>query len=502
MVRIVKRSRTGASHKSIAEKSTSHPPLALLSQQTVQAYLPPASERARRTGQIFRNLMCLMAFIILMPQHTANAESSTSNFNRWTKELWQEAKNVGISRGTFSDAMKGRSPNYKLPWVRSEASWAKLKKESKSRPSFKKGEIPTKDGLPLSCHRPRQKEFLFPTLYFPNRHLSALIQRGKNLKARYGETFKQIEKTYGVDIDMVLAIWGRETAFGAAQNQFDGVRTLLSLAYAGPPEKRALHRTNLLTALKFIDEGHISLQSFKTSFAGATGYPQFTPDVFALYALDFDGDGRKNIWSSIPDAVASAAKYLKGIGWQSGETWGYEVEVPNGFDCWDEGPKGRKPISEWIKQGVKRVNNYDGTPRRFKDKTLLAQFMAPAGMLGPKFLVLENFEVFRRYNKADLYALFVGHLGDRIGCYKGGKACSFQNAWPQKDEFNFTRKRICEMQIHMQRLGSSDETPDGLFGGKTRRGIGTYEKQRGKTPTCFPSKALLKSMRREDPLPR
>lgn len=457
--------------------------------------------RSRRRITKIASLVCIISLQTAGSQ-IANAADDSDDLARWKQTLWQQAKSQGISAATFTAALGNRQPNYKLPWVRTKADWARMKQAAKRKPPVKGGAEVLKDGLPPSCHRPRQKEFLFPTRYFPERHLNALIKRGKSLRASYGETFQKIEQAYGVDINMVLAIWGRETAFGAAKNRYDGVRTLLSLAYAGPPEKRRIHRANLLRALKFIDQGHISIKEFKTSFAGATGYPQFTPDVFDQYAVDFDGDGRKNIWSSIPDAVASAAKYLKGIGWQSGQTWGYEVKVPQEFDCWDEGPKGRKPISEWIKHGVERVNNADGTPRRFKDKSLKAQFMAPAGMLGPKFLVLENFEVFRRYNKADLYALFVGHLGDRLGCYKSEAACSFQSPWPKTDNFNFTRKRICEMQIHMKRLGASDETPDGLFGGKTRRGIGTYEKQRGKSPTCFPSKELFQSLRKEDPLPR
>ena len=248
----------------------------------------------------------------------------------------------------------------------------------------------------------------------------------------------------------------------------------------------------MLSALKFIDEGHISIKEYKTSFAGATGYPQFTPDVFEQYAVDWDGDGRKNIWSSVPDAVASAANYLKGIGWQKNQTWGYEVDVPNGFDCWQEGPKSRMPVSEWLKQGVRRVKDHQGKTQNFPNEQLVAQFMAPAGMKGPKFLVFENFEVFRRYNKADLYALFVGQLGNKIYCKGKPSNCNFIKKWPKQDTFNFTRKRICEMQSLLKKYKASDETPDGLFGGKTRRGIGTFEAKNNLPKTCFPTKKLLK----------
>lgn len=421
--------------------------------------------------------------------------ASINNLSDWKQSLWEKAKRKNIRKSTFDQAIANTKPNYKLPRVRTHKSWVKFFAADQKRKSSPTKKATTLKGLPASCYRPRQSEFLFPTKYFPPKHVNSLVQKGKALRKKYGKTFQKIEKQYGVDIRAVLGIWGRETAFGAAKNRYDGVKTLMSLAFAGAPETREAHTKNLLSALKFIDEGHISINEFKTSFAGATGYPQFTPDVFEQYAVDFDGDGRKNIWSSVPDAVASAAKYLKGIGWQENETWGYEVKLPKGFQCLQEGPKSRQPISEWIKQGVRRIQTYNGRKVGFPNKSIQAQFMAPAGMNGPKFLVFENFEVFRRYNKADLYALFVGHLGDRIYCDKSAKACGFQGKWPTSDQFNFTRKRICEMQIHLKRLGASDETPDGLFGGKTRRGIGTFEKSLNKKQSCFPSKSLLKILK-------
>ncbi|GAA6212313.1 lytic murein transglycosylase [Hyphomicrobiales bacterium 4NK60-0047b] len=413
----------------------------------------------------------------------------------WKNELWKKAEQLQIKRSTFDRAIKTLEPNYKLPRVRTHKAWAQIKRaQEKSKKTGAKKPV-TKNGLPLSCYRPRQSEFLFPTKYFPKKHMNSLVSRGKKLKKKYGKTFKKIEDKYGVDIRAVLGIWGRETAFGAAKNRFDGVKTLLSLAYASAPEKREQHTTNLLSALKFIDDGHISIKNFKTSFAGATGYPQFTPDVFEQYAVDWDGDGRKNIWSNVPDAVASAANYLKGIGWQRNQTWGYEVEVPDNFDCWQEGPKSRMPVASWLKQGVRRVDGHQGRAQKFPDQNLLAQFMAPAGMRGPKFLVFENFEVFRRYNKADLYALFVGQLGNKIYCRGNAENCEFRTKWPQKDTFNFSRKRICEMQSHLKSSKASDETPDGLFGGKTRRGIGTFEMQNNLQKTCFPTQKLLKILR-------
>ena len=433
-------------------------------------------------------------FILCLEPGRALAQTKPDQALRiWKAQLWERAKQMGIRRSTFDAAIKNTVPNYKLPRVRTHASWQRLAAQDKRITKAK----PLADGkLPASCYRPRQKEFLFPTRYFPKDYLERLVGRGKVLRAKYRNVFARIERQYGVDMRAVLGIWGRETAYGQAKNKQNGIRTWLSLAYAGTPGKRADYQQNLLYALQFIDQGHIALIDYKTTFAGATGYPQFTPDVFALYAVDFDGDGRKDIWRSVPDALASAANYLKGIGWQAGQGWGYEVVVPQGFNCADEGPGGRKSVAEWKKLGVRRVKGPSGTALPFPDLAQQVQFVAPAGMLGPKFLVTENFEVFRRYNKADLYALFVGHLGDRIWCRGGAKQCGFKAGWPQKDAFNFSRKRICEMQIYLKRSGASQETPDGLFGGKTRNGIGSYERLIGKRPTCFPSKDLLGQLRR------
>lgn len=458
--------------------------------------------RLKRLKQCLLSLsIALVISLTIVTQANLNAAplpeiKSDPKLTEWKKQLWQKAKQLKIRKSTFERAITKTEPNYKLPRVRTLKAWEQIKRAQEKQKNKKSIKPITKNGLPLSCYRPRQSEFLFPTKYFPKKHMSSLVTRGKRLKKKYGKTFKKIEETYGVDIRAVLGIWGRETAFGAAKNRYDGIKTLLSLAYASAPEKREQHTKNLLSALKFIDDGHIALKDYKTSFAGATGYPQFTPDVFEQYAVDWDGDGRKNIWSNIPDAVASAANYLKGIGWQQNQTWGYEVDVPPGFLCWQEGPRSRKPVSEWLAQGVRRVRGTHGKSQSFPDETLLAQFMAPAGLKGPKFLVFENFEVFRRYNKADLYALFVGQLGNKIYCNGGSKACDFKEGWPQKDTFNFTRKRICEMQIHLKRVGASDETPDGLFGGKTRRGIGKFEQKQQVQQSCFPSKKTLQLLQK------
>lgn len=462
----------------------------------------PTKSLPLKTLRQWQFIMVTGIMCLITPSFSTSAQTGRQNdsiiteataLQIWKKQLWQAAKKQGISKRTFTKAINNTQPNYKLPRVRTKAEWAKLAQRSKIAKSTPIEKRP----LPASCYRPRQKEFLFPTLYFPPKHISTLVRRGKAIRQKYKTTLTKIEQKYGVSMRAVLGIWGRETAYGQAKNKYNGIQTLLSLAYRGPKEKRASHQQNLLHALMFIDQGHISLKDYKTSFAGATGYPQFTPDVFAAYAVDFDGDGRKNIWTSVPDALASAANYLQGIGWQRGMHWGYEVTVPVGFNCAVEGPLGRKTITEWKKLGLRRQHSQAGKPQDFPDSNQLAQFVAPAGIYGPLFLVTENFEVFRRYNKADLYALFVGHLGDSIWCDKSRKqtSCNFIAPWPSKDNFNFTRKRICEMQIYLQKSKASQEQPDGLFGGKTRNGIGTYEQNIGKSPTCFPANALLNRMR-------
>ena len=206
----------------------------------------------------------------------------------------------------------------------------------------------------------------------------------------------------------VLAIWGRETAFGAHKSSYYVVKALATQAYLG--RRKDMFRTELLYALKMLQDGVRTRETMTGSWAGAMGLTQFMPSEYYTVAYDLDGDGRKDIWGSVPDALGSAANQLRAKGWVPNQTWGYEVRLPKDISCLQEGPDNAKPLGEWVKLGVVRAGG--DFPAAALDQQ--AFVLTPAGAYGPAFLALENFLVIKRYNMSDLYALFVGNLGDRI----------------------------------------------------------------------------------------
>ena len=199
---------------------------------------------------------------------------------------------------------------------------------------------------------------VIPAEYFSARALDHLVASGKKWLAHKDirDAARYIrQKGFNVNMRALLAIWGRETAFGANMGRHEAVRTLASRAFAGSPRRSAFFRRELLHALLILQEGHISPENFKSSYLGATGHPQFMPSSHPKYAVDVDGDGRRDIWTSRTEALASAAKFLKALGWENGKTWGYEVSLPAQFDCRLEGPKHRQTISSWIGLNIKRA---------------------------------------------------------------------------------------------------------------------------------------------------
>ena len=241
-------------------------------------------------------------------------------------------------------------------------------------------------------------------------------------------------------------------------------------------------REELFLALQILEQGHVKRAAMKSSWAGAMGHTQFLPSDFHRHAVDFNGDGRLDIWGTIPDALASTANFLRSNGWEAGKTWGYEVRLPAGFDCTLEGAPNERTIAEWVKLGVTRT--FD---RKFRDDRLeeRAYLVAPAGTLGPAFLVLKNFAVFRTYNKADLYALYVGHVADRIAF-----GSAFEAGWSRVA--SFTREEMKRLQTAMADAGLDVGKIDGLIGTRTRSAVGTWQRRLGKPITCYPSRGLLK----------
>lgn len=399
----------------------------------------------------------LLALVLVLGQ-APDALAQDANLKAWIEGLWPEAEAAGVSRATFDKALAGFKPDLKLPDL----------------------DLPGRPSNDASG----QAEFTrAPAEYLDRAYLMRLAAEGRELAAKHAATLAKIEKELGVDRYSVLAIWGRETAFGHHKLPHDAINVVATQAYLG--RRKDLFRVELIAALRMLEAG-IPRGLMRASWAGAMGLTQFMPSEYFKHAHDLDGDGKMDIWHSVPDALGSAASQLKGKGWVAGETWGYEVRLTPTADCAYEGPTQERPISEWAELGLKRAN---GKPWTEAQLALSAYLMSPAGGYGPSFLVLENYKVIRRYNMSDLYAVFIGNLADRIA---GGG--DFVTPWggtgPQKT------KNIEEIQERLRGLGYDVEKIDGKVGSNTRKVIGLYERASNLRVDCWPSDAVLNHMRK------
>jgi lytic murein transglycosylase len=389
-----------------------------------------------------------------------------TRFAQWLQDLWPEAEAAGISRKTFDQQLKGLSLDWSLPQL------------EPPDPAFPDG-----PALPAAMKpKPKpQAEFGVPENYFKAGSLNALASGGRAKFKALGPTLAAIQKKYGVPASIVVAIWGRETGFGRAALPYDAVTAIATQAFMG--RRADEFRPQLIGALKIIELGHSTRAEMKSSWAGALGHPQFLPGDFEEYAVDFDGDGERDIWNSVPDALASIGNSLSSQGWDDKQPWAYEVELPKNFDCTRQGPDESLPIREWIDLGVKRVKDRPFPKERLGDWTFL---VLPAGLKGPAFLATTNFSVLKLYNNSDVYAIFVGHVADMIAY---GSPVDFVGEW--KPVERFTRDRILKFQEVLVAQGHDVGKVDGLVGFKTRQTIGKEEKARKLLLTCYPSHRLV-----------
>lgn len=389
-------------------------------------------------------------------------------FTAWVEELRPEAEAAGITKEAFDAAMKGVKPDWSLP----DLELPDLGPDGPAAPkAAKKGK------------QKQQPEFDRPSSYFPTKSLNWVVKIGRQKLAAYGKTLAAVEDKYGVQKTVVLAVWGRETGFGRAKIPHYAVRALATQAFMG--RRKDFFRAELLLAFKILQEGHVTRRRMRSSWAGAMGHTQFLPSDFEAHAVDFNGDGKRDIWGTIPDALASTANYLSKNGWEAGKTWGYEVKLPKGFDCTLEDPEQLRPIGDWVKLGLKRTLG-----RKFREDRLTEQahLVLPAGTKGPAFLALKNFAVIKTYNKADLYALYVGHVADRFGANR-----AFAGRWAKVSRFR--RNEIEAIQQAIADAGIDVGKIDGLAGAKTRAAIGQYQRKLGLPVDCYPSRTLLKKAR-------
>lgn len=337
-----------------------------------------------------------------------------------------------------------------------------------------------------------QPEHIFAPWDYIGRLVSeARIETGRQKLAEHAAVLADVEIRHGVDRHVVVAIWGIESNYGTLPGARSVIRSLATLAVADL-RRPAFWRKELLTALRILDRGDISPDRMTGSWAGAMGHTQFMPTSYMTHAVDHDGDGRRDIWTSVPDALASTAAYLKRSGWKTGEAWGTEVLLPAGFDYGQASNDTQRAQTDWQGLGLTvpssgAAPSQDSWPADFPASNLLL----PAGMHGPAFLVTDNFAAILRYNNATMYALAVGHLADRLA----GRP-PLAALWPADDP-PLDRSGRLELQQRLAALGYDVGTPDGLIGNMTRNAIRAWQRKQRLPEDGWPGTRLLDLLRTE-----
>lgn len=371
------------------------------------------------------------------------ARPAAPGLDGFLQMLWPMAQARGISRKTFDLAFQGVTPD----------------------PS-------------IVVLTRKQSEFVAPIWSYLNSAVGGgRISRGREMLEAHASVLAQAESRYGVPKEIILGIWGMETNFGSFKGDKDVIRSLATLAnirYRGD-----FFRDELLTALELIEKGYVERSELRGSWAGAMGHTQFMPSSYMKYAVDQSGDGHADIWTSTSDAIASTANYLKGYGWTPGLPWGIEVVVPEGFDH----NLYRASFSSFRSAGVRRA---DGGSLPSSGE---ARLFYPAGHTGPAMLLTANFDVIKKYNSSDAYALAVGHLGDRIV----GKP-ALQGEWPVKAP-RLDKAGTTEVQRRLKALGLYNHDADGRIGTGTREAVRQYQLRVGMLADGYPTPALLARMK-------
>lgn len=409
-------------------------------------------------------MMRVLALVVLLMglcgQAFAQDRASVERqYQGWLEQVvWPRAHAAGVARATFETAFAGVNLNWDLP------------------------DLVPPGTKPRTPQRQRQAEFGSPGKYFNRGSVDAATSVGKQMGRRHAAALAAAEHRTGVPGRIILAIWGRESGYGRVKiphNVFEVLGT------KGFMSTRAAYFTDeLIAALRIAQAGHAPAGAMKSSWAGALGQPQFMPSSFLDYAADGDGDGHADIWRSEADTIASIARYLERHGWVAGRDWGFEVSVPAGVSCTLEGPDQGRKIRDWKAMGITRISG-----RAFPDHESRAEgfLLMPAGRNGPAFIVTPNFYVLKDYNMSDLYALFVGHVGDRIAYGVG----DFTGGWGNVG--GLKRSDVAAMQRALVAMGHDVGGADGLAGYKTRRSIGRWQEATGQRATCFPE-AVMKAV--------
>ncbi|QYJ88024.1 lytic murein transglycosylase [Shewanella mesophila] len=316
--------------------------------------------------------------------------------------------------------------------------------------------------------------------YFSKRVTDWRVQEGRRLLKKHQTLLLQLQQTYGVPPQYLMAFWGLETNFGGYKGKMPVVDSLTTLAC--DPRRASYFTGELIQALKLKEAYQFETSDMVGSWAGAMGHTQFMPSAYAKYAIDGDGDGKADLWNSTEDALSSAANFLHQLGWARNERWGREVKLPNNYDYQFLGRKDKQPLVKWAELGVKKA---DGKSLTTPD--MQAALYLPAGHTGPAFLGYGNFDVIMRWNRSEFYAIAVGHLADRIN-----GAASLAVAPPQHD--NISRDKLKLLQTKLNEKGFNVGKPDGVLGANSRAGLQAYQRSVGLTADGFPSDETFSRM--------
>lgn len=321
--------------------------------------------------------------------------------------------------------------------------------------------------------------------YLDSAASDARINNGKAALQKHQQKLEDIERRFGVEKEVIVAVWGLESAYGTYRGDTPVIEALATLAYDG--RRGEFFETQLLAALEILQSGDTTTTNMTGSWAGAMGHTQFIPTSYLNFAVDFTGDGKRDIWSNDPsDALASTAAYLAKSGWKTGKPWGVEVILPNGFDYQEANREIIKSPSKWASLGVKATNGQP-VPNSYGNGSILL----PAGSQGAAFMIFSNFDAIEHYNTADAYVIGVGHLSDRIS---GGP--KIQSDWPRGDRA-LTQKERLELQRRLTDVGFNTQKIDGKIGPLTINAVRDYQVTNSLTPDGYASLTLLKRLRKE-----
>ena len=380
--------------------------------------------------------------------HIASAQSA--NFAACLAGLEEQASKAGIARHTYRDLTTGLTPDLSI--------------------------------LEKLDYQPEFRLAIWD-------YLAALVDQervddGMQMLSEHASVLQRVQNQYGVDPATVVAVWGVESNFGMTQGKYPLVQALGTLSCMG--RRQDYFRKEFFATMRIIQSGDIAQERLIGSWAGAFGHTQFMPTTFERLAVDFNGDGRRDLMDNVNDALASTANYLKRNGWQTGQPWGVEVKLPAGFNTKGEGRRAKKSISNWASRGVTLT---DGSAlSNFASGTQQAGLVTPAGPSGPAFLTFKNFDVIYSYNAAESYALAISHLADRL---RGGG--EFVTPWPT-DDLGLSRAERKELQTLLIQRGHDIGEVDGLIGSKTREAVKVEQARLGMQVDGHPGQKILKAL--------